>query len=67
MSPMHTCPGGCKKRVPNSRFACGPCWDRLPRELQTPIRRTAKMSLLSDERSAAVSAAIDFYYEDAQQ
>ncbi|AKJ72393.1 hypothetical protein AU099_gp50 [Gordonia phage GTE8] len=51
----------------NHLFACGPCWHRLPPDLQRPILRTAKMSLFNDERAAAVSAAVDFYHEDGQQ
>jgi hypothetical protein len=33
----HDCPGGCGRPVPYQRFACGPCWYRLPVALRRAI------------------------------
>jgi hypothetical protein len=35
-STHHDC-YGCGRSVPNRLFACGPCWHRLPLDLQRPI------------------------------
>jgi hypothetical protein len=34
---QHDCPGGCGARVPRWKFACKPCWFRLPREIREKI------------------------------
>ncbi len=63
MATTHSCPGGCGRIVPNRLFACRQCWGILPRDLQRPIVATARLSLLTQARAAAVSDAKRFYSE----
>jgi hypothetical protein len=35
--PDHGCPGLCGRRIPRHRFACKPCWSRLPQDLREGI------------------------------
>jgi len=62
MSPLpaetHSCPGkGCTRVVSNSILACPPCWAMLTRGTQNAIRRTARLSILSPQRRAALAKA----------
>lgn len=51
--------------MPNRFFACGPCWHRLPRDLQRPVLATANQLLLAPARMAAIEDAVRFYKEEA--
>lgn len=59
VSGFHTCPNpACRKPgVPNSMFACHPCWLVLPGEVRILIYSTAHLNLLTAERRAAFDAA----------
>ena len=43
----HRCPGRCGRAVPNHLYACGPCWRKLPGQLQREIRATVGDPVLS--------------------
>jgi hypothetical protein len=58
---QHFCPGRCARAVPNDRYACGPCWRKLPGHLQRAIGRTVGDPVLSPARTCAFTAAVTFY------
>lgn len=53
----HTCPGGCGRDVANARYACLPCWARLPVELRAAIIDTSHLGTLEARRREALVAA----------
>lgn len=57
----HTCPGGCARRVARSRFACPPCWARLPLDLKRGI--TGNYGRDVDAHLAAMLDAQRWYRE----
>jgi hypothetical protein len=42
MNRTHECPGGCGARVERHRYACRPCWYRLPAPHRDAIRRNRR-------------------------
>lgn len=57
----HDCPGHCGRRVARPRFACVPCWYRLPIELRRAITHGWRKGALSGEHRAAMFNARDWY------
>lgn len=53
----HTCPGGCGRDVANARYACLPCWSRLPVELRSAIIDTSHLGTLESRRREALTSA----------
>jgi hypothetical protein len=40
----HTCHAlGCKRACPPAHLMCGPCWAKVPRDLQLEVYRTVKL------------------------
>lgn len=55
----HMCPGWrCEVQVPNSRFCCLDHWAALSVATRRAIARTARLSLLSAPRRAAIELAM---------
>lgn len=55
----HMCPGWrCQAQVPDAMFCCGPHWAALSAAARAGISRTARMSLLSAPRRAAIEVAM---------
>ncbi len=46
MTTSHNCPGGCARHVIQAKFACPPCWRRLPVDLRRPITQLYNRDLL---------------------
>lgn len=57
----HSCPGYCGRDVANARYACLPCWDRLPSRLRVAIAQTAGLGLLVPARRHALVSAAEWY------
>jgi hypothetical protein len=57
----HRCPGRCGRVVPNHLYVCGPCWRKLPGELQRAVRATICDPVLSPARTRTFAAAAAFY------
>lgn len=58
----HPCPAGCGAVVLNHRFACRPCWYRLPRDLREPITATYRVD--PDAHHHAMSDAVRWYADN---
>jgi hypothetical protein len=54
--PTHPCPGGCRARVPYHRYACRPCWRRLPHRLRQAIVTTWRTDPPAHRRAIAEAA-----------
>lgn len=61
MPTTHECPGGCGSRVPRHRFACPPCWFRLPVPHRRAIERHHRRHTQS--HSLAMHAAVNWFKE----
>lgn len=58
----HECPGHCGRTVPLHLLACGPCWRRLPAELQRTVNLAYRRRELDPVgHRQAVQAALGWY------
>jgi hypothetical protein len=55
----HKCPGGCRRDVANTKFACPTCWRRLPVELAQPISANWRTDPFA--HAVAMTAAREWY------
>jgi hypothetical protein len=55
------CPGGCGTQVARRRFACKPCWYRLPESYRDAIKRNHHRN--TEARFVAVHNATGWYME----
>lgn len=62
MTTGHNCPGGCARQVNQAKFACLPCWRRLPVDLRRPITQLYNRDLLGHLQ--AMSDARRWYREN---
>lgn len=53
--PRHACPGGCGRLVAFGRYACRPCWDRLPKPLRVAIVTAWSRRNMGDLTAAATA------------
>jgi hypothetical protein len=63
--PPHSCPGNCGRSVSRARFACLPCWERLPTELRAEISDAYRAQPLGTRHRAAMRAATEWYRSNA--
>lgn len=61
---MHHCPGLCGRDVHNARYACVPCWLRLPAELRAGIIDTSHLGTLEMRRREALGVAGRWYRDN---
>lgn len=63
----HSCPGRCGRQVAAPRFACLPCWSRLPVRLRQDIStsyRNKNGGALSAAHRGAMAAAQVWYLDN---
>ena len=53
----HQCPGKCGREVASARYACVPCWSRLPQSHRVAIIDTSHLGTLEARRRDALVAA----------
>ncbi|GJF04996.1 hypothetical protein [Pseudonocardia sp. D17] len=58
----HTCPGGCGRQVPDRYYACGPDWERLPKEFRDAITGNERGTV--EHVDAMLNARLWFRGED---
>lgn len=64
LAETHSCPRpGCKRDVPDVLFCCPDHWWELSWEARAGISRTARLSLLTPARLAAVAFAYKSWKE----
>lgn len=54
----HACPGGCGTQVDRTRYACRPCWFRVPKDMRQAIYAAWHASDHSAHRAAMADAKV---------